>query len=80
VSASTAEQVCKALTHDPQTPLEIARIVKRDQKIVQTVLLELSQTHPDEVVFKKIGRYRLFWKPCKTDHKEPHLNLKRRKR
>jgi uncharacterized protein with HEPN domain len=41
-----------------QTPNEIAQIIGMNQK---TVLMELVSTKPD-VKWKKIGRYRLFWK------------------
>jgi len=45
---------------EPQTPLEVAKTLKLNQKTVQSILLELVNTRSD-VKWKKIGRYRLFW-------------------
>jgi len=53
-------------TTEPQTPNEIAIALGLNQKTVQLILLELVNTR-DEVKWKKIGRYRVFWKVCKTD-------------
>jgi len=46
---------------DPQTPNEIATILGINQKTVQSVLLELANTKKD-VRWKKIGRFRIFWR------------------
>jgi len=61
VSASSVKLVLTALTDEPCTPNEIAEKVKVNQKTAQTVLLELAQAN--QVRMKKVGRYRLFWKP-----------------
>ena len=53
-------QVLGALTNDPQTPNDIARIVGHTQKTVQTILLEEANTNK-RIRFKKVGRYRVFW-------------------
>lgn len=45
---------------EPQTPNEIAKAIGLNQKTVQSILLELANTK-DEVKWKKVGRYRLFW-------------------
>ena len=45
----------------PQTQNEIADVIGMNQKTVQMALMELVSTKPD-VKWKKIGRYRLFWK------------------
>jgi len=46
---------------EPQTPNEIALTLEMNQKTVQSILLELMST-TDDVRWKKIGRYRIFWK------------------
>lgn len=62
MSSETIERVYKGLKNtEPQTPYEIAKILGLNQKTVQTILLELVNTKKD-VKWKKIGRYRLFWK------------------
>jgi len=55
------EQVYKALNFEPQTPNEIAIAIQLNQKTVQMALMELANTKED-VRWKKVGRYRLFWK------------------
>jgi len=57
----TQEKVYKALNDDPQTPNEIAVALGLNQKTVQSILLELVNTN-NKVRWKKIGRYRIFWK------------------
>ena len=65
MSAETIGKVYKALKNsEPQTPNEIAVSLGLNQKTAQSILLELAMTK-DEVKYKKIGRYRIFWK----DHK-----------
>jgi len=62
MSAETIERVYKALKNiEPQTPNEIAKSLGLNQKTVQSILLELVNTRND-VKWKKIGRYRIFWK------------------
>ena len=61
MSKETQEKVYRALTTEPQTPNEIARALKLNQKTVQSILLELINTNC-KVKWKKIGRYRVFWK------------------
>jgi predicted transcriptional regulator len=63
MSKETQERVYKALNAQPQTPNEIAIALKLNQKTVQSILLELINTDP-KVKWKKIGRYRVFWKVC----------------
>lgn len=50
---------------EPQTPNEIAIALGLNQKTVQLILLELVNVR-DDVKWKKIGRYRVFWKECKV--------------
>jgi hypothetical protein len=59
LSVDTLQKVYDALASEPQTPNEIAN--KIHQKTVQGALLELVNTRKN-VKWKKIGRYRLFWK------------------
>jgi len=61
MSKETQEKVYKALNDDPQTPNEIAITLGLNQKTVQSILLELVNTF-DNVCWKKIGPYRIFWK------------------
>jgi predicted transcriptional regulator len=61
LSAETLEKVYIALTFEPQTPNEIAEKVDLNQHTVQGALLELMNTKKN-IKWKKIGRYRLFWK------------------
>ena len=61
MSLETLEKVYDALASEPQTPNEIANKIDLNQKTVQGALLELVNTKKD-VRWKKIGRYRLFWK------------------
>jgi predicted transcriptional regulator len=61
MSLETLEKVYDALTSEPQTPNEIANKIDLNQKTVQGALLELVNTKKS-VRWKKIGRYRLFWK------------------
>lgn len=62
MSAETIQRIYEALKeNEPQTPNEIAKALKINQKTVQSVLLELANTRSD-VKWKKIGRYRIFWK------------------
>lgn len=48
-------------TTEPQTPNEVALALEMNQKTVQSILLELANTK-DDVKWKKIGRYRVFWR------------------
>lgn len=61
MSSETINEVYAALSDAPQTPNEIAKKLGRNQKTVQSILLELANIKGD-VQWKKIGRYRLFWK------------------
>jgi DNA-binding IclR family transcriptional regulator len=61
MSLETLEKVYDALASEPQTPNEIADKIDLNQKTVQGALLELVNTKKN-VRWKKIGRYRLFWK------------------
>lgn len=61
MSLETLEKVYDALTSEPQTPNEIANKIDLNQKTVQGALLELVNTKKN-LRWKKIGRYRLFWK------------------
>jgi predicted ArsR family transcriptional regulator len=62
LSKEVIERVYAALKNcEPQTPNEIAQDVKLNQKTVQIALMELANTEND-VRWKKVGRYRLFWK------------------
>ena len=61
MSLQTLEKVYDALSSEPQTPNEIANKIDLNQKTVQGALLELVNTRKN-VRWKKIGRYRLFWK------------------
>jgi predicted transcriptional regulator len=65
MSKATIERVYKALRNcEPQTPNEIATDIRLNQKTVQTALMELVIVKED-VRWKKIGRYRVFWKEVK---------------
>lgn len=62
MSAENIERVYNKLKNtEPQTPNEIAKVLGLNQKTVQGILLELVNTR-DDVKWKKIGRYRIFWK------------------
>jgi predicted ArsR family transcriptional regulator len=62
MSAETIKRIYEALKNsEPQTPNEIAKALRINQKTAQSVLLELALTRND-VKLKKIGRYRIFWK------------------
>lgn len=62
MSSETIARVYNALKNtEPQTPNEIAKALGLNQKTVQSILLELVNTKKD-VKWKKIGRYRIFWK------------------
>jgi predicted ArsR family transcriptional regulator len=62
MSAETIKKVLEALKEtEPQTPNEIANTLGLNQKTVQSILLELTLNNK-EVKYKKIGRYRVFWK------------------
>jgi predicted ArsR family transcriptional regulator len=66
MSSETIERVYDALKNDdPQTPNEIAIALGLNQKTVQSALLELANTRKD-VRWKKIGRFRIFWKEGKA--------------
>ena len=67
MSSKTIERIYSALYYsEPQTPNEIAKSLKLNQKTVQSILLELAMTKVD-VKWKKIGRYRIFWKVEKNE-------------
>ncbi|MFY9799393.1 MAG: hypothetical protein WAJ93_27210 [Candidatus Nitrosopolaris sp.] len=61
MSLETLEKVYDALTFEPQTPNEIADKIDLHQKTVQGAVLELINTRRN-IRWKKIGRYRLFWR------------------
>jgi hypothetical protein len=61
VSSETLQKVYNTLSSEPQTPNEIADKIDLNQKTVQSALLELANTKKN-VKWKKVGRYRLFWK------------------
>ena len=61
MSSETLQEVYNALRSEPQTPNEIADKIGLNQKTVQSALLELANTKKN-VKWKKVGRYRLFWK------------------
>jgi predicted ArsR family transcriptional regulator len=62
MSSDTIDRVYNALKNcDPQTPNEIATTLGLNQKTVQSALLELANTRKD-VKWKKIGRFRIFWR------------------
>ena len=61
MSSETLQKVYNALRSEPQTPNEIADKIDLNQKTVQSALLELANTKKN-VKWKKVGRYRLFWK------------------
>jgi predicted Rossmann fold nucleotide-binding protein DprA/Smf involved in DNA uptake len=61
MSSETLQKVSNALRSEPQTPNEIADKIGLNQKTVQSALLELANTKKN-VKWKKVGRYRLFWK------------------
>jgi predicted ArsR family transcriptional regulator len=61
LSLNTLQKVYDSLTSEPQTPNEIAEKLGINQKTAQSALLELANTKKD-VKWKKVGRYRLFWK------------------
>ena len=61
MSEDTLRKVYIALNDEPQTPNEIADKINLNQKTVQGELLELVNTKKN-IKWKKIGRYRIFWK------------------
>jgi predicted transcriptional regulator len=61
MSEDTLRKVYIALKDEPQTPNEIAIKINLNQKTVQGALLELVNTKKN-IKWKKIGRYRIFWK------------------
>jgi predicted transcriptional regulator len=61
MSEDTLRKVYNGLNDEPQTPNEIAGKIKLNQKTVQGALLELVNTKKN-IKWKKVGRYRLFWK------------------
>ena len=61
MSSKTVETIYDALNTEPQTPNEIADSLGLHQKTVQSILLELAYER-ENVKFKKIGRYRMFWR------------------
>jgi predicted transcriptional regulator len=61
MSEDTLRKVYTALNNEPQTPNEIADKINLNQKTVQGALLELVNTKKN-IKWKKIGRYRIFWK------------------
>ena len=61
MSEDTLRKVYNALNDEPQTPNEIADKINLNQKTVQGALLELVNTKKN-IKWKKIGRYRIFWK------------------
>jgi predicted transcriptional regulator len=61
MSEDTLRKVYISLSDEPQTPNEIADKINLNQKTVQGALLELVNTKKN-IKWKKIGRYRIFWK------------------
>ena len=61
MSQETMHTVYNALTTEPQTPNEIARSIKLNQKTVQMALFQLINVKKN-IKVKQVGRYRLFWK------------------
>ena len=61
MSEDTLRKVYIALNDEPQTPNEIADKINLNQKTVQGALLELVNIKKN-IKWKKIGRYRIFWK------------------
>jgi predicted transcriptional regulator len=61
MSEETLKKVYNVLKDEPQTPNEIADKINLNQKTVQGALLELVNTKKN-IKWKKVGRYRLFWK------------------
>ena len=61
MSEDTLRKVYNVLNDEPQTPNEIANNINLNQKTVQSALLELANTKKN-IKWKKVGRYRLFWK------------------
>jgi predicted transcriptional regulator len=61
MSEDTLRKVYSAINDEPQTPNEIADKINLNQKTVQGALLELVNTKKN-IKWKKIGRYRIFWK------------------
>ena len=61
MSSETLQKVYNVLRSEPQTPNEIADKISLNQKTVQSALLELANIKKN-VKWKKVGRYRLFWK------------------
>ena len=62
MSKEIIARVYEALKNcEPQTPNEIAGDLHLNQKTAQIALMELANTKED-VQWKKVGRYRLFWK------------------
>ena len=61
MSSETLQRVYNVLRSEPKTPNEIADKIGLNQKTVQSALLELANTKKN-VKWKKVGRYRLFWK------------------
>jgi hypothetical protein len=61
MSEETLKKVYNVLKDEPQTPNEIADKINLNQKTVQGALLELANTKKN-IKWKKVGRYRLFWK------------------
>ena len=61
MSEDTLRKVYSVLNDEPQTPNEIAEKINLNQKTVQGALLEIVNTKKN-IKWKKIGRYRIFWK------------------
>ena len=57
----TLRKIYSALNDEPQTPNGIADRINLNQKTVQGALLELVNTKKN-IKWKKIERYRIFWK------------------
>ena len=66
MSKQKQNEIFNALSDRPQTPNEIAKTLQINQKTVQSVLLEFVNTN-NQVQWKKIGRYRVFWKSPMTE-------------
>ena len=70
MSSETRKMVLAALSDNPQTPFDISKAIGRDQKTVQTILLE-EMNSDKSIGFKKVGRYRLFWRKTPAKVRNP---------
>lgn len=70
MSSEMRKKVLAALSDEPQTPFDISKVIHHDQKTVQMILLE--ELNSDKTIgFKKIGRYRMFWRRAPVKVRKP---------